>query len=418
MYSVTAPATACDFPKGNDPDNASQKNELKLVVPDTPSQDDEVILASPVATAKASDDSSDSGDSSSPGNSSDPDKSSNPSTLAAKILQMHATANDLKPTASRRPTLTDAPEETAFDMPGVLRAPVRGSRTNGLPPKEVPAPAAVLKAADNFRQGPSFTTLLLSTLLIVGIGTGAVLLSLSDLLAGKTPDSRSVQTQQIDTEPTIESLIAGAEPEFQGRTDLTATPTASAEQMKSAKDRIREVFASRSVASPTPEDHSNPLGHDTNRVADDKIQSRLAPVQPAPDKIDVQGTRGADTMVASAADGLTATDASPVPDLAPLEADTAAATTPAPASAAAPAPAPALAPAEDSAAGTAFPLAGTIRSSVNLREAQTKDATVLAVIPAGAKVRFNECGNWWCGVEYDGKTGYVGQSYLEPLPQP
>ena len=230
MYSVTAPANTCDFPEGHDPDNAPQKNELKLVVPTILPRTMKSLLAKPKFTQWRQ------------------TQVLTPA-LAAKILQMHATADELKPTASRRPTLTGATDEAGFDMPGVLRTPVRGSRNIGLQPEQVPAPAAVSKAAANFRHGPSFRTLLISTLVIVGVGAGAVYLSLSDLLAGKEADSRTVQTQLINTEPTIESLIAGADPEYQGRTDLTATPTASAEQVKSAKDRIREVFASRSIAS-------------------------------------------------------------------------------------------------------------------------------------------------------------------------
>jgi len=394
MYSVTAPANTCDFPEGHDPDNAPQKNELKLVVPNDPSKDDEVPLSETEVHTVAADTGSDA------------------STLAAKILQMHATADELKPTASRRPTLTGATDEAGFDMPGVLRTPVRGSRNIGLQPEQVPAPAAVSKAAANFRHGPSFRTLLISTLVIVGVGAGAVYLSLSDLLAGKEADSRTVQTQQINTEPTIESLIAGADPEYQGRTDLTATPTASAEQVKSAKDRIREVFASRSIASTAPEDHSNPLGHDTNKVADDKIQSRLAPAQPAPVRTNSQSARGTtNTLVASAAAAVQETDENPVPDVSPLEADIPAVTAPDTDTASASTP-------ETSAAASDFPLSAKIKSSVNLREAQNKDATVLAVIPAGAEVRFNTCGNWWCGVQYDGKTGYVGESFLEPQQQP
>jgi hypothetical protein len=389
MYSVTAPATACDFPEGHDPDNASQKNELKLVVPTAPLTGDDTANTVPDSHATAED--------------ANPDGT----TLAAKILQMHATSADLKPTASRRPTLSGAQEEAGFDMPGVLRSPLRGTRTAGLQPEQVPAPAKIAKAADSFRQGPSFGTLLLSTLLIVGIGSGAVFFSLSGLLAGKTSDSRTVQTQQINAAPTIESLIAGADTEFEGRTDLTAAPTASAEQIKLAKDRIRQVFASRTTESPAPEDHSNPLGHDTNNAADNKIQARLVPPQPMPVKIAPQVTPASSALVTSAVAAPTEAGSDQVSDTQPeADASVATAATPAPAAA------------DANTSNEAFPLAGKIKSSVNLREAQNKDATVLAVIPAGTEVRYSACGNWWCGVQYDGKTGYVGESFLEALSKP
>ena len=105
------------------------------------------------------------------------------------------------------------------------------------------------------------------------------------------------------------------------------------------------------------------------------------------------------------------TDENPVSDASPLGADIPAVTAPDTDTASTSTP-------ETSAAASDFPLSAKIKSSVNLREAQNKDATVLAVIPAGAEVRFNTCGNWWCGVQYDGKTGYVGESFLEPQQQP
>jgi hypothetical protein len=392
MYSVTAPATACDFPEGHDPDNAPQKNELKLVVPTAPHQGDETADTVPDSHPMAED--------------TDPDGT----TLAAKILQMHATSADLKLTASRRPTLSGMQEETGFDMPGVLRTPLRGARTAGLQPAQVPTPAGMAKAADSFRQGPSFRTLLLSTLLIVGIGSGAVFFSLSGLLAGKTSDSRTVQTQQINAATTIESLIAGAETEFEGRTDLTAAPTASAEQVKLAKDRIRQVFASRSTTSAAPEDQSSPQQDDANSAADAKIQARLAPPQPAPVKIAPQVAPTISALTGAVAAPAEA-DSNQVSEAQSPERDVAAVTASAPASAA-----PAATDANTS--DDAFPLAGKIKSSVNLREAQNKDATVLAVIPAGTEVRYKACGDWWCGVQYDGKTGYVGESFLEALSKP
>ena len=400
MYSVTAPATACDFPEGHDPDNAPQKNGLKLVVPTAALNGDDAPDNVPDNHAKTED--------------TDPDAT----TLAAKVLQMHATSADLKPTTSRRPTLSGETDEAGFDMPGVLRTPLRGTHTAGLQPEHVPAPAKVAKAADSFRQGPSFRTLLVSTLLIVGIGSGAVAFSLSGLLGGKTSGSRTVETQQINAATTIESLIAGVESEFEGRTDLTAEPKASAEQIKLAKDRIRQVFASRPTASLAPEDPSNPVGHDAGKAADGKIQARLAPRQPAPVKITPQAAQTNSAVVASAAVASPAADVNPVSNALSPKADARTATASVSAPFPAPAPAPAPVAVDANTSGDAFPHAGKIKSSVNLREAQNKDATVLAVIPAGTEVRYSSCGDWWCGVQYDGKTGYVGENFLETAPQP
>ena len=56
---------------------------------------------------------------------------------------------------------------------------------------------------------------------------------------------------------------------------------------------------------------------------------------------------------------------------------------------------------------------GTITASVNLRATGTKNGKIIGVVPEGSEVSFNDCGKWWCEVVHDGKTGFVGQKFVD-----
>lgn len=54
-------------------------------------------------------------------------------------------------------------------------------------------------------------------------------------------------------------------------------------------------------------------------------------------------------------------------------------------------------------------------NKVNFREQPNKDAKVLAILPAGANVRFVEYGSEWTKIEFDNKTGYMMTKFLKEV---
>ena len=55
----------------------------------------------------------------------------------------------------------------------------------------------------------------------------------------------------------------------------------------------------------------------------------------------------------------------------------------------------------------------TVTADVNLRSAGEKDAPVLTVVPKGTSVGVGACDNWWCAVNFDGQTGFVGKKFVD-----
>lgn len=53
-----------------------------------------------------------------------------------------------------------------------------------------------------------------------------------------------------------------------------------------------------------------------------------------------------------------------------------------------------------------------VRSAVNMRAAPRKGASVLTVIPAGAKVGVVDC-DLWCHVVHEGRSGYIFKDFVE-----
>ena len=480
MFPVPAPAAACDHLEGNEPDNAPNKNELKLVsinyfdgprVKDAssageveakaeaktsdddrspseikPEADAEAEVAcdarSPLETEETTDPESkvagDAGVSS--GTEAEPEPEAeaeadaeveaeaeageetqdeaaprteasqmsseiDPSSLAARILQMHAASGELEQRQpARRPQLVGTAEDAAFDIPGVLQRPSPFRRSTGLDPVPVPAPKSAARVSARLRSGPSFGALVASTLLIVAVGSGAVLFGLTDLLAGnpaqdEIAQDRFVSTQRIAAEPTIASLIAESDAEALGRSNLTSAPAASPEQIARAKDRIREAFAAGGRASALPGDPAGPASAAAVDPEEAKIQARLIPAESDP--VPAGASQISSPPLASADALPAAGDAEPLQP--GLEPETALA-----AGTADNDKAQGLAAGTDSLSDT-----GKILVAVNLRQSQEKDAPVIAVVPANSAVSVGECGSWWCEVVYEGKRGFVGQKYVE-----
>ncbi|WP_415717187.1 SH3 domain-containing protein [Roseibium sp.] len=368
MYSVTAPAFDCDFQSGNLPDNAAKQQDtlFQNTNPSKPFYQEEQTGLRPVE----------------------------PSEIAAKILQMHGAAEEKLEAATRQPRLVESEDDHGFEMPGVLLRPRKEPRHE----VSVPEPALLAKEpsiyADTAKRGPSFKSLALFTLIVAGASGTYMMLGMPGLDRQAAEESRLVQTELISPAPTIESLIA----EDSLNSAKNAEPSATPREVALAKQRIRNAFAVGNTSRPASASEVQPLpANSTGNLEARALASGQAGVYPlyastakhVPLPVVNQGQQPQVTAPVTSEEGPAPT-ASPV-----LEPSTPATTeqtlTPDP----------------------AYPNTGKILASVNLRESEDKDATVLAVIPENTDVRFNECGTWWCGVIHDGKTGFVGQKYLE-----
>ncbi|WP_422375998.1 SH3 domain-containing protein [Roseibium sp.] len=383
MYFVSVPAAACDDQPGSPPDNASKntsKTDLRLV--ETPAP----FAAGPLATTET-----------------------DPSALAARILQLHATSETFERRNRRPPKLVGDSEETAFDIPGVLKRDDTSSENVKLAPSPVPQPDT-FEVSVSARSGPSFKALLASTVLAVSAVGSAVFLLIPTSPA-PVADSRNVETQVIATEPTIESLI-DADRSAIAVDKPTQSDAPSQAEITRAKNRIRDAFAASGTVSDTTATLAS--SQQRNQVADiGKEQSRLRTSGP-----DQQGT--VSPHVPSSLPRLASTDASTIA----LPAYAVAAQNDVPAIAEPPKfetgtlPAaetltePVTSPQTDTQI-EGYPNTGTIQASVNLRQSDDKDGVILTTIPAGTEVRYDSCGTWWCGVSYEGQTGFVGQKFLQ-----
>jgi SH3 domain-containing protein len=396
MYSVTAPAIDCDIQSGNRPDNANQQKETE-----TPKSD---FVIGPETSSRRE------------------FKSVEPDEIAAKILQMHVAADVLIDAAASRPKLVDGEEDPSFEMPGILlrprNEPLLESQSTASATEKALEPKIVVPR----KNGPSFKALLLSTLVVAGAGGGALALGMANLFQQDDPTSRFVETELITPSHTIESLIAADTlSSAQDSSKSTLLPNASfsaaatSRQVAVAKQRIRNAFAvgntgnSSLALSDLKENHSAGL-------SDEKAQERLARIG---------------TSVAAKASPRSANSypqfASTARDV-PIPRDFSGQRRPARTeqiersqpgqnlSGAAAKQAPQSSTIKTT-ADVSYPNVGKILASVNFRNSEDKDATVLAVIPENTEVRFDECGTWWCGVLYDGQTGYVGQKFLEKTAQ-
>ncbi|WP_298957759.1 SH3 domain-containing protein [uncultured Roseibium sp.] len=382
MYSVIAPANSCDISTSYRPDNVTTKppkKDLKLVhTTDTAAlalQDPEPLDASKIA---------------------------------AKILHMHATSEEAAIKEARKPKLLDGHEEPDLEIPGVFRRPRDSSETTPPKPAVVPLPHAIKQKAKSGLQDPKSKMFLISGLLIAVIGSAGFAIGMAAANKPVEEDARLVTTEAISAEPTIEGLIAD-----DAASPVSATPVhssgATTAQIENAKERIRLAFAERGTLT-TPQ--VAPLYPQTN---DTRPSGSEQPTLDLGDKaIGVDAIAGNNAQQVAA--GTTATIApslaepAPQPET-PLQSDPTLRTTPVELTETA-----SVTPkttSDPGTAGTDYPNKGTITASVNLRKSEDKDGTILAVIPAGTEISFNTCGTWWCGVDFDGQTGFVGKKFIE-----
>jgi len=397
MYFVPAPAAACDDFPGTSPDNApkpkqTQKTELKLVP-----------NASPGSTGSAP-----------IGPTPEPD--TDQSSLAARILQMHASADTAGQTGCRPPKLVGAPEDQSLDLPGILKRQASHSAPAGLTPQSVPHPSKGSGASA--RTGPGFPALLASTVVIAALAAGGLYAASGHLFNGQ--QSRTVASQSIVAEPTIESLIA-KDAAAQAPSANTENLNPSPQQIAQAKDRIRRAFHASGALAHTSEDYSRPLSNRLGPEArdGDKNQARL--VRP-PSSTDLTPSPHASEPVSPIAVTAAGTTIAATRAVSPAQ-NGSVSVTPGPTSPIGPAETAAPVAAANEASDTSaravlpddgdYPNTGTVTASVNFRQSEDNDATVLGVIPAGTDVRYDTCGPWWCGIVHQGQTGFVGQKFLE-----
>jgi hypothetical protein len=396
MYSVTAPAIDFDIQSGNRPDNANQQKESE-----TPGSD---FTIGPETSSRQE------------------FKSVEPDEIAAKILQMHVAADVTIDAEVPRPKLVDGEEDATFEMPGILLRPRKEPLLQSQSMASATERAIEPKVIVPRKNGPSFKALLLSTLVVAGAGGGAVALGMAGLFQQDDSTSRFVETELITPSHTIESLInADALSSAHGSSKSTLSASASfsaaatSRQVAVAKQRIRNAFAvgntgnSSLALSDLKENHSD-------GQSDEKAQERLARIGTSvAAKASSRSVNPYPQFASTARDVPLPRDfkgqRSParteqIERSQPDQDHSGAATKQAPQSAT-----------DKTTADVSYPNVGKILASVNFRNSEDKDATVLAIIPENTEVRFDECGTWWCGVLYDGQTGYVGQKFLEKTAQ-
>ncbi|MCK7614785.1 SH3 domain-containing protein [Roseibium sediminicola] len=392
MYFVPAPAAACDDFAGTTPDNAPKqksRTELKLVPNASPEQ-----IGPP----------------------NDPELDAG--ILAARILQMHAASDPLGQPGCRPPKLVDAQEDPALELPGILKRQDRPGAAPRLAPQPVPQPAQWAGCSGKARTAPGFQALLASTVLIAALTAGGLYFASGHFLDGQ--QTRTVATQSIAAVPTIESLIAEDAAAQEPYSDA-ANPNPSPQQIAQAKARIRSAFHAASAAAHTSDDFSRPLSNRNVPATEDsaKDQGRLVATTsiteatPSP-----QATGGPPSEAGNVSETtIAAVRAAPVDKDTPITADPKTSSSEGPSVAIATAAAGTGAPAEAATVAEAnaggYPNTGTVTASVNFRQSQDKDATVLGVIPAGTQVQYDNCGLWWCGIVHQGQAGFVGQKFLE-----
>lgn len=386
MYSVIAPANSCDISTSYRPDNVTAKppkKDLKLVhTTDTAAialQDPEPLDASKIA---------------------------------AKILHMHATSEDADIKEARKPKLLDGHEEADLEIPGVFRRPRESFDAPPQEPTAAPLSDAIKLKARSGLQDPKSKMFLISAILIAAIGSAGFAIGMAAANKPVEEDSRLVTTEAISAEPTIEGLIAEDAASPVGAPALHYSGATTA-QLENAKERIRLAFAERGTLSTPQVAPLYPQTNDTMPSGSEQPTLTLG-----------DNATGVDAIAGSNAQAVTAgTTATLAPSItepasqpeARLQKETtlqsASGDSPETASVT-----PATTDVPASAGSTDYPNKGTITASVNLRKSEDKDGTILAVIPAGTDISFNICGTWWCGVDFNGQTGFVGKKFIEQKP--
>lgn len=386
MYSVSAPANACDTRKtqGDDrPTEEANAGDLRIISGSQRQDDFRNTL-----------------------------QNIDPSELAAKILQLHSDASENNSSDIKRPKMVDHREEDTFDMPNVLRKPSPFGQTlsePGLKPKTKNEPPGKISG------GPSFKFLLASTLMIGLAGGAALALGVPEMLRSEEAPVRPVETELIVAAPSVETPSpAATDPGAPLTTgpETTNASSATPAQIAKAKDRIRQAFAVGGSSTPAPvtladDASAGPTGSpsSTARRVSDNSTPPVSNTEAAP-------IRSGYPLLASNAPLTPLADPSgsanetvdPSPNQPGVAVEPVAADKKVLAS---------VTPSGSAVAKASYPNAGRTLASVNMRLTEDKDGEIIAVIPEDTPISFNECGTWWCGIEYQGKEGFVGQKYLE-----
>nr|WP_319387077.1 SH3 domain-containing protein [uncultured Roseibium sp.] len=318
--------------------------------------------------------------------------------------------------------------DVPFEIPGVLRKSDDAEKIADVVKrsavKNPDTPQGAGKRPGKLRFRP-----LVAAALLVGLAGGAALaLGVPDMMVADEPETRPVATQLIVTDP---QPVSATENTVRATAAISGTPesaaktepfnTATPEQIAEAKNRLRLAFASGNTsAAPAPAT--------TSEGAAAPVYPQAAPAQaaataPLPDAslpgsgLPAGLTTPAYALSISSANrsGLSSVSASVSADGSDSEA-IAANNSPGAVVSAKEA---GTAPVETASAQDvrAYANSGQTTASVNMRLSEKKNSEIIAVIPANTTVSFNECGKWWCGIEYDGKTGFVGQRFVERAAQ-
>ncbi|WP_422038999.1 hypothetical protein [Roseibium sp.] len=355
-----------------------------------------------------------------------------PGELASKILQLHAAADRTDPGDAEKPNLAAEPHDVPFEIPGVLRKADDAEKMADVVKRSAERNPDTLHSAGN-RSAKLRVRPLVAAALLVGLAGGAALaLGLPDMMASDEPETHPVATQLIVTapppvsaiqSPVTETAASARVPERAAKTGPfnTATP----EQIAEAKNRLRLAFASGNTgASATPAT--------TRAGAVAPVYPQAAPAQAATTvplqdgSLPVSGLSAGLTTPPYAVAVPSATQSGQASTSTTASASVSTGISDSEAIAANNSPAAVVSASE---AGTvpiettsakdvgAYANSGKTTASVNMRLSEKKNSEIIAVIPANTTISFNDCGKWWCGVEYDGKTGFVGQRFVERAAQ-
>ncbi|MFC6656081.1 SH3 domain-containing protein [Roseibium salinum] len=248
-------------------------------------------------------------------------------------------------------------------------------------------------SSGSLRNGPSFKALLISSLLIVAAGSGALAVSMTGLLQDRGDGSRTVETLSITAEPTIESLIAGSDGVSSGGSTAGETAAGEIDTAKAqAKAQIRKVFAARDPNASASVNQAAAVADTAQDPSPDKIQARVEPRQAgeAGNTLSEAGATG--SALAQTGQTGAAVPAAGEISTASEQSETGIETLP---------------------GDPAYTNTGLVSVAVNLRQTADNDSEVLTVVPENSEVRFSECGPWWCNISYEGQSGFISQKYLQ-----
>lgn len=338
-----------------------------------------------------------------------------PGELASKILQLHAAAEVVDDTAPPKPSLAAGSNDGPFEMPGVLRKADHAEKIADVVNRSAQkTPRSKAPGGRRFST-PRFRTLAAGTLLVGLAGGAALAFGLPDMMIADAPATRPVSTELIVTEPPLApaagTTVADTVPVISDHESAgIAKPfnTATPQQIAEAKDRLRLAFASGNTGIV----HMSP-------GSGDRAVAPVYPQTPADQSATTEAVPNTAVPAANPTPGLSTpayarrapTDPqSPRPLTQENEAVAANNSPDAVLITAAAGPAPVKAAPEQGLG--AYPNSGRTTASVNMRISGKKNSEIIAVIPANTTISFNECGKWWCGVEFEGETGFVGQRFV------